>query len=85
MAPSDSRSVNCYGHGHLVCKFTINVTVPSVELIDDKRCRLVYLVRCVQLIEARPAEYEPIIRFVHPRIEGGELLCPIREVVRVPD
>ena len=28
MAPSDSRSVNCYGHGHLVCKFPINVTVP---------------------------------------------------------
>ena len=29
MAPSDSRSVNCYGHGHLVCKFPINVTVPT--------------------------------------------------------
>ncbi|MFZ0459733.1 MAG: hypothetical protein WAM17_15085, partial [Rhodoplanes sp.] len=28
VAPSDSRSVNCYGHGHLVCKFPINVTVP---------------------------------------------------------
>ena len=32
MAPSDSRSVNCYGHGHLVCKFPINVTVPSNDL-----------------------------------------------------
>ena len=29
MAPSDSRSVNRYGHGPLVCKFPINVTVPS--------------------------------------------------------
>jgi hypothetical protein len=29
VAPSDSRSVNCYGQGHLVCKFPINVTVPS--------------------------------------------------------
>ena len=28
MAPSDSRSVNHYGQGHLVCKFPINVTVP---------------------------------------------------------
>ena len=28
MAPSDSRSVNRYGHGPLACKFTINVTVP---------------------------------------------------------
>jgi hypothetical protein len=28
VAPSDSRSVNRYGHGHLVCKFPINVTVP---------------------------------------------------------
>ena len=28
MAPSDSRSVNRYGHGHSVCKFPINVTVP---------------------------------------------------------
>lgn len=29
MAPSDSRSVNRCGHGHLACKFPINVTVPS--------------------------------------------------------
>ena len=28
MAPSDSRSVNRCGHGHLACKFPINVTVP---------------------------------------------------------
>ena len=28
MAPSDSRSVNHCGHGHLACKFPINVTVP---------------------------------------------------------
>ena len=28
MAPSHSRSVNRYGHGPLVCKFPINVTVP---------------------------------------------------------
>jgi hypothetical protein len=27
VAPSDSRSVNRYGHGLLVCKFPINVTV----------------------------------------------------------
>ncbi len=31
MAPSDSRSVNRCGHGHLACKFPINVTVPSEE------------------------------------------------------
>ena len=30
MAPSDSCSVNRCGHGHLACKFLINVTVPSV-------------------------------------------------------
>ena len=29
MAPSDSRRVNRCGHGHLACKFPINVTVPS--------------------------------------------------------
>ena len=34
MAPSDSRSVNCYGHGHLVCKFPINVTVPLLAFFD---------------------------------------------------
>ena len=28
MAPSDSRSVNRYSHGHSLCKFPINVTVP---------------------------------------------------------
>jgi putative transposase len=28
MAPSHSRSVNRCGHGHLACKFPINVTVP---------------------------------------------------------
>jgi transposase-like protein len=32
MAPSDSRSVNRYGHGHSLCKFPINVTVPASEL-----------------------------------------------------
>ena len=31
VAPSDSRSVKHHGHGHLVCKFPINVTVPSDE------------------------------------------------------
>ena len=36
MAPRDSRSVNCYGHGHLICKFTINVTVPR-ELFHHVR------------------------------------------------
>ena len=25
--------MNCYGHGHLVCKFPINVTVPLPELL----------------------------------------------------
>jgi hypothetical protein len=29
VAPSDSRSVNHHGHGHLVCKSPINVTVPT--------------------------------------------------------
>src|SRR4029078_6243251 len=29
MAPRDSRSVNRCGHGHLACKFPINVTVRS--------------------------------------------------------
>ena len=33
MAPSDSRSVNRCGHGHLACKFPINVTIPSVGLL----------------------------------------------------
>ena len=28
MAPRDSRSVNRCGHGHVACKFPINVTVP---------------------------------------------------------
>jgi hypothetical protein len=28
-APSDSRGVNRYDHGPSVCKFPINVTVPS--------------------------------------------------------
>ena len=32
MAPSDSRSVNRCGHGHLACKFPINVTVPSLPV-----------------------------------------------------
>jgi hypothetical protein len=31
MAPSDSRSVNRYGHGHSLCKFPINVTVPPAH------------------------------------------------------
>ena len=35
VAPSDSRSVNRYGHGPLVCKFPINVTVPL-----DRLCRV---------------------------------------------
>jgi len=30
MAPRDSRSVNRCGHGHLACKFPINVTVPKM-------------------------------------------------------
>lgn len=36
MAPRDSRSVNRCGHGHLACKFPINVTVPCQghSLID---------------------------------------------------
>ena len=39
MASSDSRSVNCYGHGHLVCKFPINVTVPDGEFFAlDNTC-----------------------------------------------
>jgi non-heme chloroperoxidase len=29
MAPSDSRSVSRGGHGHLACKFPVNVTVPE--------------------------------------------------------
>ena len=28
MAPSNNRSVNRCGHGHLACQFPINVTVP---------------------------------------------------------
>ena len=36
MAPSDSRSVNRYGHGHLVCKFPINVTVPYFMMGDNR-------------------------------------------------
>ena len=32
MAPSDSRSVNRHGHGPLVCKFPINVTVPARDI-----------------------------------------------------
>ena len=31
MASSDSRSVNRYGYGPLVCKFPVNVTVPMPE------------------------------------------------------
>jgi hypothetical protein len=33
VAPSDSRSVNRFGHGPLVCKFPINVTadLPVVQ------------------------------------------------------
>jgi hypothetical protein len=34
VAPSDSRSVNGYGHGHLVCKFPVNVTVPPWRLFE---------------------------------------------------
>ena len=29
--------MNCYGHGHLVCKFPINVTVPAVAISDGER------------------------------------------------
>ena len=43
MAPSDSRSVNCYGHGHWVCKFPINVTVPARALIAKHRPSLTIL------------------------------------------
>ena len=32
MAPSDSRSVNRCGHGHLACKLPINVTVPFCDM-----------------------------------------------------
>ena len=32
MAPSDSRSVNRCGQGHLACKFPINVTVPFLDI-----------------------------------------------------
>ncbi len=35
MAPSDSRSVNRYHHGPLVCKLPINVTVPVQDLAFD--------------------------------------------------
>jgi hypothetical protein len=35
VAPSDSRSVNRYGHGPLVCKFSINVTVPLCLLCAE--------------------------------------------------
>jgi hypothetical protein len=34
VAPSDSRSVNRYGHGPLVCKFPINVTVPCLAMLS---------------------------------------------------
>jgi hypothetical protein len=36
VAPSDSRSMSYYGHGPLVCKFPINVTVP-LHLTDCAR------------------------------------------------
>ena len=36
MAPSDSRSVNRYGHGHSLCKFPINVTVPAEVHLGSK-------------------------------------------------
>jgi hypothetical protein len=39
MAPSDSRSVNRCGHGHLACKFPINVTVPPNGLVEAKKGR----------------------------------------------
>jgi transposase-like protein len=29
--------VNCYGHGHLVCKFPINVTVPIRIVLEGLR------------------------------------------------
>ena len=35
MAPSDSRSVNRCDHGHLACKFPINVTVPFYIMFDN--------------------------------------------------
>jgi hypothetical protein len=37
VAPSDNRGVNRCGHGHLVCKFPINVTVPSALLTVTQR------------------------------------------------
>ena len=39
MAPSDSRSVNRYGHGHSLCKFPINVTVPPNPTSRYLKCR----------------------------------------------
>jgi hypothetical protein len=48
MAPSDSRSVNRCGHGHLACKFPINVTVPFRMLlglfVDDGALALAIIV-----------------------------------------
>jgi hypothetical protein len=37
MAPSDSRSLNRCGHGHLACKFPNNVTVPSHRFGTDNK------------------------------------------------
>ena len=39
MAPSDSRRVNRCGHGHLACKFPINVTVPLAGGIEEDPCQ----------------------------------------------
>src|SRR5207244_1969487 len=37
VAPGDTRSVNRYGHGPLVCGFPINVTVPTYEGLGASR------------------------------------------------
>ena len=39
MARSDSRSVNRCGHGHLACKFPINVTVSAVDSLSRPQSR----------------------------------------------
>ena len=79
MAPSDSRSVNCYGHGHLVCKSPINVTVPqrvifARDMLDTLRRR--ELETTAARIDAstglpyHPArEGEPVVGIYRQRLE----------------
>jgi hypothetical protein len=61
MAPSDSRSVNRCGHGHLACKFPTNVTVP----VSDKPKRVHSLpfadFFCHTWLPHPPAELSPAL------------------------